>query len=123
MIKSFVLLAGVGLGLAAVNDAAAQSTAGANTSRPRFFNPFLPRFHRLAINRLGLPQFRSSGAVLSADAAAAPSTPTVLLATGDSAPVAVKSPKEDETAQPVVVRPPFRPPVRSPYRPPPRGPF
>jgi hypothetical protein len=110
MTKSIVLLAGFVLSLAAVNEAAAQSSAD---TRPRFFNPFLVTFNRLGISPFGLPQL-GDGQVGSS---------VVTTTSGDTVPVAVKSSKDEETAQPVVVRPPYRPPVRSPYRPPPRGPF
>lgn len=121
MIRSFLLFAGLGLSLATVDQAAAQTTGGAQ-SRPRFFNPFLVRYSRLQINPFGLPSSRTTGTgaiVRSGSTASAPLIAAANPTTSTSAKVA----KDDEIPQAAVTRPTYRPPVRSPYRPPPRPPF
>jgi len=129
MIRSFALLAALGLGLVASDQASAQTT-GSRQARPRFFNPFLQRFSRVTTNPFGLPQLRGTNGT-----AVKPAVPTPIAAAATSVStessnlVTTAKVAKDDTAggdsiaAPVVVRPPFRPPVRSPYRPPPRPPF
>ncbi len=134
MFRSFLLFGSLAVGWAAADQAAAQTTSGVQ-ARPRVFNPFVPHYSRLSVNRFGLPQFRAGGTgstvvrtgavAVSAPLAAAvnPLSPPATSDLASSAKIAKADSPADEIPQAAVTRPTYRPPVRSPYRPPPRPPF
>jgi hypothetical protein len=124
MLKRSALVAGLAIGLAAANDAAAQSGAtsptGTSRVRARLFNPFAPfSLSRLTVNPIGLPQ--AGRLSLARNNRSAPLA--ALEAVSVPASSADNELEERPSIGPLAVRPPYRPPVRSPYRPPPRPPF
>jgi hypothetical protein len=143
MIKRCVVCAVVALSLAMAGEAMAQpKTNGIVKAKPRFYNPFVPRYRRLTITTFGFPAFQTtatgttvvaSSPTLSTPVVPSPvATPSPVVTPAPVAAVAAAAPAtaaaelsqaDDDITPSVVTRPNYRPPVRSPYRPPPRPPF
>ena len=101
------MIAGVVIALSAMAESRAQTAAPA--AQP-VFNPFATfSLNRFTFNALGFLQV-------------APTNPFDLPG-GTTTLAPVSGSGDDESPQPVTMRPTYRPPVRSPYRPPPRPPF
>lgn len=100
MSKRCVLLTAVVLALTMVSAAAAQP-ATKGPKKPRFFNPFLPRYSRLQVTPFGFPQFQTTGTgstvlvsrpVLSTPATAAPVVTATAPAITSASPVVTAAP-------------------------------